>query len=195
MKRLAASHRTYTHAGCLVLLSSLLLVSHPASAQLSSWGYPKSLKEQTERMESLGQQLQDLDNDRETLLVSRTEAEENLAKLVFELQEANAILKAKQAPVNRALENYRRAQEIALTDPLIDVDGPQMEFVLVQEESYEDIRIHQEKVDLIQQQVSQATERFNMARLEMNNVLLQIENLWARQESVGKVVFLHTVND
>ena len=195
MKRLAATHRTYALIGCMGILSTLLLVSHPASAQLSSWSYPNTPKEQIERTESLNKQLQELDQARETFLVTRTEAEEVLARLIVELQEADAALKAKQAPLNQALDNYRRAQEIALTDPLIDVEGSRMEFVYVQEESYEDIRILQEKVGLIQQKIPQAAERLNIARQEMNGILLQIENLWSRQEAIGKIVFLQTVKD
>lgn len=195
MKCLATLPRSLALLGSMVAFSTLLLSTPDASAQLSTWAYPNTADEKNERLLTLSKQLRELDQTREIQLVARTEAEEALVKLVSDLQLAEAALRTSQAPLNEALERFRKAQEIALTDPMINVEEQRLEYVRIEDEFADDIRTNQEEVDYINQLIPEATERLAQARQGMDNILLQIETLWHRQETIKNIVFLRTVDD
>ena len=195
MTRLTTPSRTRALFGGVAILSALLLSVPKASAQLATWAYPNTPAERTERLQTIRQQLRILDQSRESQLVVRTEAEDVLVKLVDELQTTEADLVAIKAPLDRALEKYRQAQEVALVDTMIDLEAQRLAYVQIETEVVDDIRAIQEKVDYLNQLIAQATEKLTLARQGMNATLQQIENLWQRQENIVKIVFLRSMSD
>lgn len=195
MKRLLTSPYTPMLLIGIVVSSTLLFPVSSAFARLSIWAYPETPQEQRERSQDLGEQLGALDETREKLLVTRTEIEERLVALLDRLQLAEIALRAQRAPLDRALEKYRQAQEIALSDYMIDPEIQRQEYVLLKNETAASIKAHQERVDQINLQVAQTTERLSSVRLDMNTILHQIDNLWIRQDTINRIVFLQSVND
>lgn len=195
MKRLAISPCKLALFGSIAAFSILLLPASNAIAELGTWTYPNTLAEKAKRIDGLNQQLEDLDKLREEQLIARTEAEETLVELLGQLQAAEGALKTQKAPLQQALEKYRQAQEIALSDPMIDVEPQRLEYVRIENETAATIKSHLDEIDQINQLISQTTESFSNTRNGINVTLHQIDNLWQHRNNIDKIVFLRTVAD
>lgn len=195
MKRLATLPSTLTLFGTLALFTMMLLPTTEAMAELGTWAYPFEAKEKTKRIKELSVQLDELDHIREEQLTSRSKSEETLITLLSQLQAAEEALKIQQAPLHFAMEKYRQAQQIALTDPMIDVDIQRLEFIQVQAETAQTIQVHQDEVDQLNLLVARATEDFSNARANMDATLRQIDNLWLHRSTIERIVFVRSVDD
>lgn len=191
MKCLTASPCKRALFGGVAAFSMLLLSTPNAFAELGTWAYPNTSTEKAERIQKLSEQLEELDRNRGTQLITRNDTEETLTELLGQLRAAEEALRVQQAPLHGALKKYRQAQEIALSDPMMDIETQRLEYIRIETETADSIKTHQEEVDQINQLVSHATEKLSNARINMDATLHQIENLWRHRENISKIVFLH----
>ncbi|MEO5341115.1 MAG: hypothetical protein H7837_11480 [Magnetococcus sp. MYC-9] len=194
MQRFLGSSYKHALLGALVACATAWWPVSPAHARLANW-YPETPAEQAEQTETLNNQLQELDQLRETQLLERTHAEETLADLLDQLQVVESELRSLQRPFQEVTEKYRRAQTIAIVDPMMDVEGQRQEYLRLKREAEAGIHARQERVQWLNQQIQKATQNLTDARQRMNITLSQIDRLWKHREIINKLVFLRVVND
>ncbi|MEO5351607.1 MAG: hypothetical protein H7835_00085 [Magnetococcus sp. XQGC-1] len=178
----------------LVASAVALLPVGDAHARLANW-YPDTPAEQAEQTQHLNEQLQELDQLRESQLADRTKAEETLSDLLDQLQAAEADLRTHQKPLKEITERYRRVQSIAVVDPMMDAEGQRQEYLRLKRETEAGIRDRQERVNWLNQQIKAATQNLADARQKMTITLSLIDRLWKHREIINKLVFLRVVND
>lgn len=180
----------------VALLASVLslLPLGDAQARLANW-YPETQAEQTEQIQLLSEQLLELDLRREAQLVERTKAEETLADLLDQLQAAEAELRAHQQPLKEMTERYRRAQSIAVVDPMMDAESQRQEYMRIRRETESNVRDRQARVNWLNQQIKAASQNLADARQRMTVTLSLIDRLWKHREIVNKLVFVRVVSD
>ena len=178
----------------LVASAIALLPVGDLHARLANW-YPDTPAEQAEQTQHLNEQLQELDQIRESQLADRTKAEEMLSDLLDQLQAAEADLRTHQKPLKEITERYRRVQSIAVVDPMMDAEGQRQEYLRLKRETEASIRDRQERVNWLNQQIKAATQNLADARQKMTVTLSLIDRLWKHREIIGKLVFLRVVND
>ena len=178
----------------LVASAIALLPVGDLHARLANW-YPDTPAEQAEQTLHLNEQLQELDQIRESQLADRTKAEEMLSDLLDQLQAAEADLRTHQKPLKEITERYRRVQSIAVVDPMMDAEGQRQEYLRLKRETEAGIRDRQERVNWLSQQIKAATQNLADARQKMTITLSLIDRLWKHREVINKLVFLRVVND
>lgn len=194
MKFLVASPSARTLSAALLASVIGLMPLGDAQARLANW-YPETPAEQAEQTQLLNEQLLELDLRREAQLVDRTKAEETLADLLDQLQVAEAELRAHQKPLKEMTERYRRAQSIAVVDPMMDAEGQRQEYLRLKRETESNIRDRQERVNWLNQQIKAATQNLADARQKMTVTLSLIDRLWKHREIINKLVFVRVVSD
>ncbi|MBF0184006.1 MAG: hypothetical protein HQM06_06425 [Magnetococcales bacterium] len=170
------------------------LVAAPAQARLANW-YPETQAEQLEQIDTLNSQLQELDSLREVQLGDRSRAEEVMADLLDQLQNAEADLKSYRRPLAEASERYRRVQSIGVTDPLVNLEGERQLYLQIKRERETGISDRQERINWLNQQIHKAAQNLTDARQRITVTLSQIDRLWKHREIVNKIVFVRVVND
>ncbi|MBF0097099.1 MAG: hypothetical protein HQM04_10965 [Magnetococcales bacterium] len=178
----------------VLAIGATFLVAVPAQARLANW-YPETQVEQLEQMDTLNNQLQELDALREAQLADRSRAEEVMADLLDQLQMADEDLKSYRKPLQEASERYHRVQSIGVSDPLVNLEGERQLYLQIKREREAGISDRQERINWLNQQIRKASQNLTDARQRMTVTLSQIDRLWKHREIINKIVFVRVVND
>ncbi|MBF0138090.1 MAG: hypothetical protein H7833_15105 [Magnetococcus sp. DMHC-1] len=86
-------------------------------------------------------------------------------------------LEEKRVPVYRALEKYRKVQQISLEYPEVATENERREYMEIRTKTDIETRPQQEELSALREKLNQAYERLAVAQKELDIVQREIENL------------------
>ncbi|MBF0323115.1 MAG: hypothetical protein HQL62_09305, partial [Magnetococcales bacterium] len=86
-------------------------------------------------------------------------------------------LEEKRQPVYRALEKYRRVQQLSLEYPEVTTESERRDYMELRSKTDEETRPQQEELFALREKLNQAYEKLAVAQKELDLVAREIENL------------------
>lgn len=195
MKSLTTQHSFYPLLSVIAVAFSLLLPNSAQAQLMSTWTYPESSQERIDRIQILDKQLKEHDQAHEDQLAMISQAEEVLANLISQIKATSSALYHQRQPLLQAMEKYRQAQALSLSDPMVSTEPQRLTYIQVKQETSANIKTQQEKLSQLQQQIPLAKEKLTSARIKLNTLLSQLDSLYKHRDAVSDIVFVRSVKD
>ena len=179
----------------LVVFISLLTAPWNTARGVGTWTYPETSEERLVRIKTLDGHAEEKNKAFETQMAFLSGYNQALAQLESEIRSVQGALTFHQRPLQAAMENYRKVQELSLSDPMISTEPQRLEYIKVKEKTAEVVNQHRAKVAMLQEQLPLAREKIASARLRLNIILRELDSVIKHRDAISEIMFVKSVAD
>ncbi|MBF0109669.1 MAG: hypothetical protein HQL76_10880 [Magnetococcales bacterium] len=157
------------------------------------WTYPENGSDRMQRIQELNGALEGLSAAHVQQQMAIGQGQKALADTEAELAAARKALVSEERPVTEALNQYRKAQELSLVDPLISTEQQRLAVVKAKEAHAATINKRKGQIETLEGRIPLIRTDMERGRQQLNVILQQIDAVIKQRDEVAEHVFLKNV--
>ncbi|MBF0126869.1 MAG: hypothetical protein HQM02_06620 [Magnetococcales bacterium] len=167
----------------------------PSRIGIRTWTFPESAGTRTNKVTELTARITETENayDAENAQFQRLNREYN--RLKAEMSQAEKAMQVSMEPQNQALENYKKAQELARSNPQISIEPQRLAYLKAVEKTAAVTAAAGRNMTASSSRLAPLEAKLTASQVRLNDIMNQLDALQQHRNAVSEVVFLRTVKD
>ncbi|MBF0172820.1 MAG: hypothetical protein HQL83_05155 [Magnetococcales bacterium] len=157
------------------------------------WTHPENSSGRMQRIQELNGALESLSAAHIQQQIAIQQGQQALSNLETQLTAARKALTVEERPVTEVLNQYRKAQELSLIDPMVSTESQRLAVVKAKEANNAVISKRKGEIETLEGKIPMIRSDIEKGRQQLNVILQQIDAVIKQRDEVSEHVFLKNV--